>query len=111
MPTAPKKSDPTPATREPTAPTIEAEAPKVAPAYNPDDLADVLKRLRSLITEIKELSGDLAAHHRKYSRVHHVNGYGEPLEAPAAHDPALMARLHMLQSAIGEFIHVVGAHA
>jgi hypothetical protein len=92
-------------------PAIEAEAPKVeaAPAYDRGNLDDVLKRFRSIVTEIKDVSSDLAAHHRKHSRVHHINGYGQPLEAPSAHDPGMAARLHSLQTAIGEFVHNAGA--
>ena len=108
MATAPKK---VPTTETQPTPPIESETPKVeAPApYDRDNLDHVLKRLRSIVTEIKDISGDLAAHHRKHSRVHHINGYGEPLEAPAAHDPGMAARLHSLQAAIGEFVHNAGA--
>jgi hypothetical protein len=113
MPT-PKKVD-APAIETPAAaPTPATQVTDVpVPAYDPANLAHVLKRLSALAREVRDVSADLAVHYQKHSRVHHIHGGapGSAPEAPAAHDPATMARIHTLQSAIGEFIHVIGAHA
>ena len=55
MATAPK----TVSTDTEATPAIEAEAPKVeaAPAYDRDNLDHVLKRLRSIVTEINDERG------------------------------------------------------
>jgi hypothetical protein len=84
-----------------------------APAYNPENLDDVLKRLRGMIDDLKNLSADIAAQHKKHSRAHYMHGApaGLPIDAPVAHDPATAARLHTLQAAIGEFVHAAGAVA
>jgi delta 1-pyrroline-5-carboxylate dehydrogenase len=85
MATTPKKSAiDTPA--EP-APAIDAEAPAPAiettPVYNPDNLGDVVGRLRSLASEIKATAVDLAAHHSS--------------------DHAVAGRVHALRLALSEF--------
>jgi hypothetical protein len=83
---------------------VTDEAPKVeAAVYDPDNLGDVLERLRSLVTELRELSGDLAGHHRMHSSVR-LHGLGG-LIVPAQYDPPAMARIHSLQMAMGEFVN------
>jgi hypothetical protein len=69
--------------------------PTPTPAYDPDNLADVLKRLRSLSSDVRSVSVDIAAHHRK------LNG----------RDPYMAGRLHNLLNAIGEFVNKGGAYA
>ena len=81
--------------------------------YDPDNLADVLNRLRTLSDDVKKVSADIAAHHRKHTRTHHTNGglAQVALDDPVDLNPEIAARLHRLQSAIGEFTHAVRANA
>jgi hypothetical protein len=104
---SPKKPEPTTVAPEPA-----SADPEAVPAYDSANLDHVLERVRGLVAEAKRVSVDLAAHYRKHSRTHHTNGEpGLGLAAPAAHDPVLMARLHTIQAAVGEFVNIVKAQA
>jgi hypothetical protein len=102
---SPKKSEPTAVAPEPASGVQEA-----APEYDRENLDHVLKRLRGIVDDIKQISGDLALHHRRATTTHsefEPAGRARPHSYAVTPDPEMAARLHVFQASIGEFVHTL----
>ena len=87
--------------------TKTIEPPVTAPSYDPENLDDVLKRLRSATLEVKAASVDVGEHCRRHTNIHYKEVHGGWSNVAPAQDQALMGRLQTIQRAIGEYLHAM----
>lgn len=109
MPTAPKKSEPTPATREPTSST--APVPATLDEIMREPTLDSLMALGGRLADLTEAASiALANFHFTQSRVDHGSmdrGGLRNAHAVAPVDATAMARLHTMATACREFANAM----